>query len=125
METAHILGLATDLFFVPKIDAAAAALGYGSQWLTEYRTAAEFSQLLRTHTPILIILDVNCFLPWIEWLPASKEDAATSLIPWLVFGSHMNPRRLAAARKAGADLVVPKSQFSSELMDLMKKVLLT
>jgi len=123
MEKAHILGLATDLFFQPAIGSAVAELGYESLWLSEYRTATEFIQLLRTEKPALIILDLNSALPWIEWLPAAKADPVTSQIPWLAFGSHMKPRRLAAARRAGADKVVPKSQFSAELTDLMKGTL--
>jgi hypothetical protein len=67
----------------------------------------------------LIILDLNSSIPWPEWLPAAKANPTLATVPWLAFGSHMNPRRLAAARHAGADKVVPKSQFSSELSDLI------
>jgi DNA-binding NarL/FixJ family response regulator len=123
MAQANILGLASDLFFAPKIDAAAIALGYSTNWVTEYRSVAEFLQVLQTDPPALVILDVNSSLPWIEWLPAAKVNAATSSIPWLVFGSHMNPRRLAAARRAGADKVVPKSQFNAELTELIQALI--
>jgi hypothetical protein len=70
----------------------------------------------------LIVLDLNSALPWPEWLPAAKADGHLKVIPWLAFGSHMNPRRLAAARHAGADKVVPKSQFATELDETLTRL---
>jgi CheY-like chemotaxis protein len=116
----YIFGLATDLFFAPTIDNAASALGYRVRWLEAYKPTAEFVAELIANPPALIILDLNTSLPWPEWLPAAKADPATKDIPWLVFGSHMNPRRLAAARHAGAEKVVPKSQFTAELGELIQ-----
>lgn len=117
---AHILGLATDLFFAPTIDAAAAKIGFSTRWIDAYKTGPEFLADLEQNPPALIILDLNSSVPWVDWLPAAKAHKATRDIPWLVFGSHMNPRRLAAARHAGADKVVPKSQFSAELPELIQ-----
>jgi hypothetical protein len=77
---------------------------------------------LQADPPALIVLDLNTSLPWPEWLPAAKADAALGAVPWLAFGSHMNPRRLAAARHAGADRVVPKSQFAETLQDELSQV---
>ncbi len=118
----HILGLATDLFFAPTIDSAATALGYSVRWLEAYKPTADFVSELIANPPALIILDLNTSLPWPEWLPAAKQESATSAIPWLAFGSHMNPRRLAAARRAGAEKVVPKSQFTAELRELISSL---
>lgn len=120
-----IYGLATDLFFAPTIDNAAKALGFETRWLDAYRTAPDFIAELQRNQPALIILDLNSWLPWPEWLPAAKAEPATVNIPWLVFGSHMNPRRLAAARHAGADKVVPKSQFTAELSELITALVQT
>jgi len=79
---------------------------------------------LAESTPRLVVLDLNSALPWAEWLPAAKSDPRTRQIPWLAFGSHMNPRRLKAARHSGADKVVPKSEFSAELRALMQDLLM-
>lgn len=114
-----ILGLATDLFFAPTIEQAAKVLGYSTHWIDSYQAAPEFLKILNEQQPALIILDLNSSVPWSEWLPAAKADEHARDIPWLAFGSHMNPRRLAAARHAGADKVVPKSQFSAELPALI------
>jgi CheY-like chemotaxis protein len=115
----YILALATDLFFAPTIDNAGSAQGYSVRWVESYKPTEDFVAELQASPPALIILDLNTSLPWPEWLPAAKQDLATKDIPWLVFGSHMNPRRLAAARRAGAEKVVPKSQFTAELGELI------
>lgn len=123
LKEGQFLGLASDLFFAPSIESAAASLGFAVTWLAEYRLVAEFTQLLQEQKPALIILDLNSSLPWVEWLVASKAAYATRRIPWLAFGSHMNPRRLKAARHSGADKVVPKSEFNARLPELMKVLL--
>ncbi|MEX1071740.1 MAG: hypothetical protein WEC37_03850, partial [Anaerolineales bacterium] len=115
-----IIALVSDLYFIPQIETAANQAGYSFEWLDSYKPVAEFIEHLKTKSPALIILDLNSSIPWPEWLPAAKSDAHLAAIPWLAFGSHMNPRRLAAARNAGADKVVPKSQFSAELSDLIQ-----
>lgn len=114
-----ILALSTDLFFAPKIRDAAQAAGFGFEILDQYKTVAEFLALVNERQPALIILDLNSSLPWPEWLPAAKSETQAKATPWLAYGSHMNPRRLAAARHAGADKVVPKSQFNAELPQLI------
>lgn len=123
MEKAHILALGSDLFFAPKIESVAAALGYATKWMREYSTVQDFMQALAHAPPVLIVLDLNSALPWAEWLPAAKTTFATRGIPWLAFGSHMNPRRLKAARHSGADKVVPKSEFSADLTVLTSGLL--
>ncbi|MEX1246915.1 MAG: hypothetical protein WEA61_00405 [Anaerolineales bacterium] len=120
MSNPLILHLATDLFFNPSITAAVEALSYSIKAMDRYLDTAEFLKIVRQENPALIILDLNSSLPWIEWLPAAKANKETKALPWLAYGSHMNPRRLAAARRAGADKVVPKSQFSAELDQLIQ-----
>ena len=118
-----VIALVSDLYFIPQIEAAAEQAGHLFEWLDSYKPIPEFLDLLRTKSPALIILDLNSSIPWPEWLPAAKADPALVVIPWLAFGSHMNPRRLAAARNAGADKVVPKSQFSAELSSLIETLI--
>jgi len=115
----QILALISDLFFISRAETAAHQAGYSVKSLDSYRTVSEFLELLRTNPPALIVLDLNSALPWAEWLPAAKSDPLTGAVPWLAFGSHMNPKRLAAARRAGADRVVPKSQFTEELNEII------
>jgi CheY-like chemotaxis protein len=119
MPSGLIFALVSDLYFIPEIEAAAKKANFSFEWLDSYKPVAEFIELIKSKSPALIILDLNSSIPWPEWLPAAKTDPALAQIPWLAFGSHMNPRRLAAARHAGADKVVPKSQFASQLSDLI------
>jgi DNA-binding NarL/FixJ family response regulator len=115
-----VLALISDLFFVSRVQSASQAAGLRFESLDSYKTVAEFLDLLHQRKPALIVLDLNSALPWPEWLPAVKADRLTRDIPWLAFGSHMNPRRLAAARHAGADKVVPKSEFAVRLNEMIK-----
>lgn len=115
-----ILALINDLYFVSRVQSAAQRVGLAHESLDVYKTVAEFIEILHNRPPSLIVLDLNSVLPWPEWLPAAKADPQTANIPWLAFGSHVNPRRLAAARHAGADKVVPKSQFALELEETLK-----
>ncbi len=119
MSATHILALASDLFFAPHIEHSAASLGLSTQWIDQYRSSEEFMRTIQEDAPALIVLDLNSSLPWIEWLASAKGSTATRRIPWLAYGSHMNPRRLKAARHAGADKVVPRSEFSANLPQLM------
>lgn len=119
MSEEIVLALISDLFFVSRVQSAAKNAGLTCESLDVYKTAAEFMDGLHSHPPALIVLDLNSSLPWPEWLPAAKADPKTAPIPWLAFGSHMNPRRLAAARHAGADKVIPKSRLDEELVEML------
>ncbi len=114
-EAKRILGIISDLYFVSRLKEAAAARGLEVDWLDMTETEAEFVQRLEKTEPVLIVLDLNTSLPWPHWIPAAKASFATKNIPWLAFGSHLNIRRLRAARKIGADEVVPKSELAEEL----------
>jgi hypothetical protein len=115
MQTSRVLAIGSDLFFMPQIEAAAKQAGLAFEWLDQPLTELEFIEKLTAAPTALVVLDLNTSLPWPHWLPAAKAAAATRGVPWLAFGSHMNPRRLAAARHAGAEKVVPKSQFAEAL----------
>lgn len=114
-EANRILGIISDLYFVSRLKEAAGARGLEVDWLDEAETEAEFVKRLEKSEPALIVLDLNTGLPWPNWIPAAKANFATRKIPWLAFGSHLNIRRLRAARKIGADKVVPKSELAEEL----------
>jgi uncharacterized protein len=71
--------------------------------------------------PCLIIIDLsNPGIPWEEWLNLLTSIPATRRIPVLCYGSHVDTETLAAAKKAGARKVVPRSKFVKELPDLIE-----
>jgi len=41
--------------------------------------------------------------------------------PFVAFGSHVDTEALAAARAAGCDPVMPRSKFSMELHELIRR----
>lgn len=49
------------------------------------------------------------------------ELRATRPVRVVGFGSHVDVETLKAARRAGCDLVMPKSQFTAELEDKLKE----
>jgi CheY-like chemotaxis protein len=70
--------------------------------------------------PALIIVDLNSrAVPWKRWIQVIKTSAATRRIPILAFGPHVLEQDLEAARAAGADLVVSRGKFQSNLSALI------
>ncbi len=53
-------------------------------------------------------------------LRAFQEQAGPGT-PFVAFGSHVDAEALAAARAAGCDPVLPRSRFSAELPDLIRR----
>ena len=54
---------------------------------------------------------------------AAITDAKAAGARVLAFGRHTEPATLRAARDAGADLVVPRSQLAEELPELLRSLL--
>jgi CheY-like chemotaxis protein len=50
-----------------------------------------------------------------------REEAGQ--VPAIAYGSHVDKARLDAARAAGCDEVMPRSKFSGELPELLRKYL--
>jgi hypothetical protein len=122
IQQRRLLALGSDLFFMPQIEAAAKEAALAFEWLDQPLNDPEFLAKLAAQPTALIVLDLNTSLPWPHWLPAAKADPASAAVPWLAFGSHMNPRRLAAARHAGAERAVPKSQFADALREMVAEI---
>ena len=49
-----------------------------------------------------------------------KADAATSDLRAIGFASHVHTELIAAARKAGADDVLPRSAFAGRLAEILQ-----
>jgi CheY-like chemotaxis protein len=110
--TPHGLVLCDDLIFFSRIAAAARDAGLS---VRQARTTTELLSLARTHAPGGVILDLHN--PGLD-LPAFLAElrAAYPAMPRVVaYGSHVEAEVLRAARKAGCDRVLPRSQFVEEL----------
>ena len=56
----------------------------------------------------------------IEAMAALKADGATSDLRAIGFASHVHTELIAAARKAGADDVLPRSAFAGRLAEILQ-----
>jgi uncharacterized protein len=138
-ETPLILGFIADLIFAVKIEQAAAGLGYQVDWVERAEQvvpplpaggstepfdgpAGALIDAVSQRQPSLMIFDLgNSAIPWREWLPLLKSSPATRRIPLLCYGSHVDANTLAEARRCGADSVVARSRFASDLPHLLEK----
>lgn len=106
----------SDLLFQSRIDAAARAIGLEPRIAD---TAATLVAALAARPAIAVIdlheraLDAT----------ASIADARTAGARILAFGRHTEPATLRAARDAGADIVVPRSQLAEELPALLRSLM--
>lgn len=116
--SARGLMLCDDLIFFSRVEGAARAQSLSVRMV---RNSAELLLALRQEPPSGIILDLhNDSLD----LPAllSHIRSACPVLPHIVaYGSHVEAETLRAARAAGCDLVMPRSQFVTHIeTDLAK-----
>ncbi|AWM39234.1 Response regulator receiver domain protein [Gemmata obscuriglobus] len=106
------LMLCDDLIFFSRVSGTARAAGLAVRMV---RTAADLLAAARATTPGGVILDVHN--PGLD-LPALLADLKAVCDPAprvIAYGSHVEPDVLRAARQAGCDRVMPRSQFVTEL----------
>jgi CheY-like chemotaxis protein len=106
------LVLCDDLIFFSRIAEAARAVGLS---VRQVRTQAELVTTAGKHAPGGVILDLHN--PDLD-LPAllAELHAACPAMPRVIaYGSHVEAEVLRAARKAGCDRILPRSQFVKEL----------
>jgi DNA-binding NarL/FixJ family response regulator len=116
MSNKIALGLIRDLFFRAKIDAVASALGATVAYASSLEAATLRCAELK---PGLIFADLSDAtfpaLETIEKIRAAAPDART-----VGFASHVDLKPLRAAREAGFELTLSRSEFTSQLPDLLK-----
>lgn len=138
-EAPLILGFVADLIFAVKIEQAAAGLGFQVDWVERGEQVVPplpagepfepfdgpngpLIDMISERQPGLLIFDLgNQAIPWREWLPLLKSSPATRRIPLMCYGSHVDAGTLAEARRCGADAVLARSRFASDLPHLLKK----
>ena len=106
------LMLCDDLIFFSRVSGAARAAGLSVRMV---RSAADLLAAARTAPPAGIIVDVHN--PGLD-LPAllsGLKDACSTMPRVTAYGSHVEAAVLRAAREAGCDRVLPRSQFVKEL----------
>jgi predicted metal-dependent hydrolase len=139
---ALIVGFVADLMLQARIEATASRLGFETRWIESRdqitpdervrsdqppawsmaAITAELIDQLSLQQPALILFDLgNANIPWEEWIARIKSSPATRRRPVVCFGPHVQAATLRAARSAGAEAVLPRSQFLSDLPGLIQK----
>jgi DNA-binding NarL/FixJ family response regulator len=101
-----------DLIFSSKVTATARAHGLT---VTVARSVAQAAELARRSPPAGVLVDLHN--PGLE-LPGflAELKAVCPAMPRVIgYGSHVDVETLKAARAAGLDRVMPRSQFVTEL----------
>ncbi len=114
-----IVAVVDDLFFVSKLQETARLVG---AQLATVRAAAFHLDNLRRQKPALVIFDLNTTSGnAAELIRQLKSDAELKEIPVLAFFSHVQVELQRAAQEAGCDQILPRSQFTATLPQLLRQ----
>lgn len=103
--------LCDDLIFVSKVQGSARAHGIG---MVQAKTIeACISTAAAVHATGVFVDIHHTGLNWYTFLPQLKSLPYHPKV--IAFGSHVEVKALKAAREAGCDFVMPRSQFVKEL----------
>jgi CheY-like chemotaxis protein len=112
-----IIAAVDDLLFSSKIRNVARRLGVDVSFARSLDAVLEG---VRAGPPALILFDLDADrIRPIEALSALRAEPAGAGVPTLGFVSHVHADVIAAARHAGIDTVMARSQFVASLPDIL------
>jgi DNA-binding NarL/FixJ family response regulator len=112
-----ILAAVDDFLFRSKIRAVAKHVGVDIAFA---QTQDDILAQARALKPSLAIFDLNnAKVDPVAAIAALKADPALSGVRAIGFASHVHTELIAAARKAGADDVMPRSAFAGNLAEIL------
>ena len=118
MSNPKVLAVVNDLFFSAKINEAAKHAGVQLVYVTNEAALLEKEK----DNPALIIFDLNfSAVRPVELIAKLKEDAGLKHISLLAYLSHVQTDLKQAAEDAGCDEVLPRSAFSMNLPEILRK----
>ena len=118
MQTTKVLAALDDLFFTVKINEAAKRAGVAIQFL---KSATDVLEQAKSN-PSLIILDLNCqAIDGLKLIGELKANEGTKGISLIGFLSHVQGELKVLAQNAGCDMVLPRSAFSQNLPQILKR----
>jgi CheY-like chemotaxis protein len=103
-----VLAVVTDLFFQSRISSAAQRAGRRVRYISLAEQVGEFR---------LALVDLDAGT---DVLAAIRRLRATSPSPIVAFGPHVDTDRRKAARASGADRVLAKSKFVTDLPEIIR-----
>jgi len=111
-----VLGLVRDLFFRSKLDAIAESVGVILNYASTLDVAVE---RCAKDSPALVLVDLSDgSFPASE--TASRLRAAAPSTTIVGFASHIDLKPLRAARDAGFDKALSRSEFTAQLSELIR-----
>lgn len=114
-----VLAVVDDLMFSSKIKTAANQLGVP---LVFARSSAAALAEMRKNAPSLVIFDLNNpRTDPIGTVAAMRADPGLSSIPTVGYVSHVDTDVIDAARQAGVTEVMPRSAFTMQLADILRR----
>lgn len=105
-----------DLFFASKVTGTASALGFH---VTVTQSLADATPYLQSGVCRCLIVDLGHPAMKVSDLMASLPAVSRPTV--IAFGAHVLAEQLQAAQEAGCDVVLPRSRFSAELPELLKR----
>ncbi len=111
--------LCGDLFFTSKITGTADALGIQMDVQAQIPESIPGPDATGYQ---LVIIDLS--QPAFSPQNVMQRISATDRPRVIAFGPHVDTQTLQAARDAGCDEVLPRSRFSSELVDILRRATL-
>ena len=116
MSRTIAFGLIRDLFFRSKIDAVASAVGATVAYASSLDAAASRCAELK---PDMVFADLSdATFPALETIEKIRAVAPDARV--VGFASHIDLKPLRAAREAGFELTLSRSEFTVQLPDLLK-----
>ena len=120
MSTKKVLAVVEDLFFTVKINESAKRAGVPIAFVKSQRDALDQAQA--AEPPSLIILDLNfASIDPVDLIHKLKSDPALSKIQLLGYVSHVQGELKQQAQEAGCDMVLARSAFSQNLLQLLTR----
>jgi len=113
-----ILAVLQDLFFTVKINESAKRAGLAVEFVKSEKDALDKA----AEGPALIILDLNfADVDHLKVIRELKSHEATKRISLLGYLSHIQGELKQQAQEAGCDMVLAKSAFSQNLLQILKR----
>ena len=110
--------LTRDLIFTSKITGTAHELGYRVQVAGNKESAL---LLIKRDQPRAILVDLTAGELTVADALKAYRKVASPRTAFLAFGPHVDVDLLKAARRVGCDLVMPRSEFTAQLPDLIRR----
>ena len=110
--TVDVIALGDDLIFFSRIAAEAHAAGLTAR---QHRDPGTVTETARVNSSRVVLLDLTY-----PGLDVSKIVSDAAGLRVVAYGPHVEAEMLRAARRAGCDLVLPRSKFVEELPAILK-----